>query len=57
MSTESVCPVTDLVDHPGAQEIATEAAARPAHPYSSFEQGGVRRFDRRPAQLPRFRVS
>ena len=35
-----------------ARSMATEA-----YPYSSFEHGGVRRFDRPAAPPPRFRIS
>ena len=39
------------------RSTSTEAAGRPAYPYSSFEQAGVRRFDRPAAQPARFRIS
>jgi hypothetical protein len=53
-------------DEPNSRAVETEAPDGPAHPYTSFEQGGVRRFDHSPfargpfdagSDLPRFRVS
>ncbi len=52
-------------DDPTARVVARSTATE-SHPYSSFEQGGVRRFDRVPfarglfdrrSDLPPFRVS